>query len=881
MQTSAPPLMGVPVSASKSKTTQKVSNTVAVPSQPMDETLPPPPPPSATNMNKTVLSQAESWQVPVPDMDSQEFDSVSRLRKKSIRRFVLAGCFGVFGLLVVVGLVVVLIQPADKKPAEKDPKGKIPEYLKREPSPKDILIALKEDDVDRMAFACGKLDKMDNDLVQTFPHLAENLSHSNKDMRALVRTALAAVIQSREKQGLPPMGQESVDSLEKILKSTTGEQPFQLFALSQLAKLGPKAAMARGTIGVQLTKEKNEDILLKSVATLSVINSTNSRVDAGLSHLLHHKRADLRLSALQTLMQLNKDGISLNTYLSLCRDEDNRMSRLAFAGTQKYLTGIQDPARKRDAFIEVLQEGKKGDYLNPLVLSSLKELGEMGTKADKAVPAIHSLIEGQKDETVLIAIAGTLGKIGKEKSSALVSLKLLLEQDKTAVKLRALASIAELDKATLSVEQYLKLCRDDEPKVSELANKVLCGYLSEISAREQQVLSFVDVLQKAEQEKALRNVALFSLVELGKLEEDAVLAIKTVSMFLAPNTEEDYLKAAVDCLGKIGRPEKQALTGLKHHLDHKNPLIAAGVLATLIKLDETALSLEEYLNLAKRSGINDGKTRETAIKLICKRLPNVTSEKVPFLRECLKVPDRILRGGTLQTLHRLGKAADKAAPDLPPMLNTFDRELQIRVLKTLQAIGTSKEASAVAKYYNSRLNDVVRSEMLMTLAKLDPSNDTLVREGIPKLLTDLEVSDRLATNAATQQALRKGIAATTLLEIGGPAIAPIINNGLASRWKLRGTLPPTDGKCAARLVAYQLLEELAKRAATEDTIRSAFKSNLDRLNSLFDSQDKRIREFVTKAEKKLGLVKAKKTLYVDTFDTANRVHHAVKKLALR
>jgi len=190
---------------------------------------------------------------------------------------------------------------------------------------------------------------------------------------------------------------------------------------------------------------------------------------------------------------------------------------------------------RADAIDELIKQLKHTD--SDLRREAAKKLGEMGSEAQKAGPALVTAVKGDKDLFVRRFAARALGEVGADPKSAVPALSSLLKEDTKELTEAAIGSLGKMGEAAVpALVQVLKK-QDADPKKKDKGNKKApatpdrtaflrakaVNALGELgSAAKSAVPALIDALKDA----SIRADAATALGNIGPAAKDAVPVLR-------------------------------------------------------------------------------------------------------------------------------------------------------------------------------------------------------------------------------------------------------------------------------------------------------------------------------------------------------------------
>jgi HEAT repeat protein len=337
-------------------------------------------------------------------------------------------------------------------------------------------------------------------------------------------------------------------------------------------------------------------------------------------------------------------------------------------------------------------------------------------------------------------------------------------------------ALADLDTmgpdALRAYPEVVKALTHADAKFHEPATQALTGIAeycqtSNVKPAPPLVADLVAALKSAE--TADRRYALaLTLGALGPAASDAVPAL---SDLVTATNDARIVGAAVKALGKIG--DANAAPALETALRHPDAAVRGQAATALVALGPGSVTVKTLLDLLRSDPSAD--VRAAADKALRAKLPSLTKDDVPPLRDGLKSGKPAVCVYCADAVARLGGQARDAVPELAALLEADDREVRLHAVQALQGVG---EAAQPALPGLERLLSAdkekdrrVSAAAALALLKIDPAAkqdkliDFLVKALKPEAIGDLDDAGAQALAAQCRDAL---------VEIGRPAAKPLV-----------------------------------------------------------------------------------------------------------
>lgn len=247
-------------------------------------------------------------------------------------------------------------------------------------------------------------------------------------------------------------------------------------------------------------------------------------------------------------------GLCLAFLVPAARTDDGDVPRLIEKLSK------DEKAGQRKAAAKALGEmGAKAQLAVPALVKALNDAeSSVRDEAERALtkigePAVVALLPGLKDpdEFVRLRIVSVLGGIGPEAKLALPALETAKNDPSAFVKKAADEAITRIKSDTKSLIAALK-DKDEEKRLAAVKSIALLG------PHAKPLLNELCSVLKSDKSKEVRREASKTLVQLGKDAKDAVPALSSVL-----NDPDDTIKLnALQTLGEIGTDAKSAMPAI-------------------------------------------------------------------------------------------------------------------------------------------------------------------------------------------------------------------------------------------------------------------------------------------------------------------------------
>jgi WD40 repeat protein/HEAT repeat protein len=299
-----------------------------------------------------------------------------------------------------------------------------------------------------------------------------------------------------------------------------------------------------------------------------------------------------------------------------------------------------------------------------------------------------------------------------------------------------------------------------------------------------------------------RYAIVLTLSVIGPAAKDAVPALGEL---LADTEDAKVTATAVKALGTIG--DLRAAGALEKVLRHADAAVRTSATAALVSFGSDAVKLKTFLDLLQNDA--NAEVQALAEKGLRAKLPTLTKDDVPHLREGLKSSKSVVSIFCADVVLKLGAEAKDAVPELIPLLRADDRTVRLHAVRALTAIGeAAKPAASELERLLSGDGDKDRrvgAAAALALIKLDATAkkekliDVLLKGLKPEGVQDLDDPAALALAEQSRD---------VLVEIGKPTTEPLLN-------ATTGTFRGADRlNTEARANVYRVLVKLGKKANT-------------------------------------------------------------------
>ncbi len=445
--------------------------------------------------------------------------------------------------------------------------------------------------------------------------------------------------------------------------------------------------------------------------------------------------------------------------------------------------GLNAASLRADERIEKLIAALN-DPETPVVMSAMRRLGNYGTAAKKALPALSAFLRNGNPEVANQA-ARSLAQIGVASMPELLK---GLKDPVRPVRERSLAALGLIGpEARIALPLVLSNLRSPAPEMRVLAAYALgemgveAGFgvkelgaalrdkNARVRAQASEALGLLGSAALPELTLALTNpdldVRLDALRALGLLLADSRQTVPVLVNALKDDNEK-IRAAAAQSLGRIGQQAKDALPGLVNAVMDQKRAVQIEAFNAVLRIS----ALNNSSVLKELTQIND-RGRWAGAHLQKQFGPKPQAAVKP-LTQMLGSPNSALRLGAVLSLRELGPLAKEALPPLRRLLKDPDKVVRLGVAMTLPQINP-KEKMDINKA-KDRVDD-----LLQELKDQAEKIDTMELVQLHMLVTTLselrgqrsalrEFLDNLASTAdlAEIPALVQGLNVSAQLELG-------------------------------------------------------------------------------------------------------------------
>lgn len=396
---------------------------------------------------------------------------------------------------------------------------------------------------------------------------------------------------------------------------------------------------------------------------------------------------------------------------------------------------------------------------------AIQRLGELGPKADDALPKLRELLANDVSIIKLNAAVAVRQISGCAKESATV-LAMLIRNDEAF----ALSAVWPLEwmgpEAFSAFETIEELSRDPRDNVREAATKILgsFGPTKKLATEGPIAARLSDTSFK------IRVAACLSLLKIGGKREEAVetligivdQVIEKTSAPFKETPQEKLVISAISALGQFGEDAADSLIPVCLHLNSKNVNIRQAAVNTLGKSGIGNEKAIPYLAKAIRD------TETAAVALVhhvvdpgddaAKALGSFGIAALPILLDSLNDPEVVVRIRAARELGRIQEAARQTVGPIMAKLSDPNAGVRLEAIKSLARLGKKANAAApeLTKFLFAAatltsfpsgggigLTESLSSEALQALRSVEATEEQIV----PAILDALDRNQNLTLEA--------------------------------------------------------------------------------------------------------------------------------------
>ncbi|MGO8749112.1 MAG: HEAT repeat domain-containing protein [Thermoguttaceae bacterium] len=507
----------------------------------------------------------------------------------------------------------------------------------------------------------------------------------------------------------------------------------------------------------------------------------------------------------------------------------------------KHVASIDVLGEKGEATPEVFAKLSEGLKSNSALVRAhaAHALGALGSAAKPAAPQLVALVT-DPDQTVRREVVRAMAKIRPGPDVSIPLLTKALDDADPAVRLNALATIAELGKPV--VPFLIRLLKD------ESAGKYACLALADLGPDAAEAVPALIEKLKAEKLPVFRRDVIFALGQIGPAAGPAAPAL--VEALDDPSTAVRL--TAAYALGLIGPQAKAAVPGLEKQSDAPDAVLKIVSAWALVKIkpDDAKLKDKVIALLGDAAGSKEPLARAAAMRALVDLHPS--PEKIlPALRPHLLSADKEVAAEALRTLTGLGQAS---VPALVEALTVLEHRPVVAAVLASMGEGAKEAVPALIEIVKTDKSPESRKEALMALGAIGPA----AKEAVPAAIAALGDRNEKVNYAACFALGRIGpaaIAAEPELKKKLTSADPLFPS--AAAWAIVKIDPKTPD-------APQLVPQLMKaldyhepliRAGTARTLGHlgpVAKEALPALRKLLDDKDENVKKAAAEAIKAIA-----------------------------
>ncbi len=518
-------------------------------------------------------------------------------------------------------------------------------------------------------------------------------------------------------------------------------------------------------------------------------------------------------------------------------------------------------------------------------------VARLGMQADQAVTPLLTLAKEGKDPAVLASVMVALRHIGVRSDETLRLLETHIDNSALAVRDAAALGLVQLAPEKVTSKSLAEFMGRPNKVVSAAAGRLLRQRLSTVTAKDlpelkqglrsparDARLAYIDAVSslKAEGRDAVPELTILVGSSDSEVSTQAIRALDSMDKLVEvtrTSSDSAVLTAALDALKTKALKTDEALAVYQKHLDHVDAGVKLSAAMALLELGPDRLTTDRLTDMM---GWPTEEVRTGAGKLLRKKLATLTPQDMAAVRQGLKSPVREIRLAFIEALGTIKGASAEAVPELTSLLTSTEKDVAIQACWALEKMGKSGEKAVPALVKTVDAADKsIGIAATLALFRIDPANAVLKTKGAQLLVEDLkpDTSNLKAFLANPVQ----GTAALTLLDFGEPGVEPMFQHLMIKNNPVKLPEDQQIEGTASRLLAYELLKKLAKRA-TDTGDRN--------LAAALKKKELTLERFWSKTEKNLALqvpfradLSADvKMLYLNTSVAVDSAHRAIQNM---
>ncbi len=332
---------------------------------------------------------------------------------------------------------------------------------------------------------------------------------------------------------------------------------------------------------------------------------------------------------------------------------------------------------------------------------AIRRLGELGPKADDALPKLRELLAIADSRTKLKAAEAVWHISGNAEESTTALVKLI--RDDEEIGQYTVWTFELMGPAAFSAFEAIEgLSRDPRDKVRETATKILGSFGPKHKLATEAPL----LARLTDTSNDVKIAACLSLMMIdGELEAAVETLISIVDQTIENNSatfrespEENIMISAINALGLFGDEAVDAVLAISLHLNSGDLNVRSSAATGLGKIGPAAEKAIPLLAKAMRD------TESKAVPLVhyvvnpgddaAKALGSIGIAAAPLLLDSLNDPEVVVRIRAARELGRIQEAARQTVGPLTAKLSDLNAEVRLEAIKSLARLG--KNASAAA-----------------------------------------------------------------------------------------------------------------------------------------------------------------------------------------
>ena len=372
-------------------------------------------------------------------------------------------------------------------------------------------------------------------------------------------------------------------------------------------------------------------------------------------------------------------------------------------------------------------------------IAAVRRLGELGTAARPAIPALLGLLRDDGSDEVHNAVVEVLWKIGPDTSAGIVWLRSKLKDPDAAARLHA-AFILGCDRPN-QLLGYVNLQKPwVEQAVAELATAVddkdrLVRWMAVTGIMRNAgpyATGAVHALAHAlgDEDWTIRDKAIIALARIGPPAQAAVHALvaeikrpyeagddEDEELVMRHNDEYSLKSSAAFALGRIGGQAIPELLALLRNPDTRDPAIMAFPFAGAEAVPALAELLED----------RDAGTRCAAAEALGRYGYESGAAAAPALVHALKDKDAEVRRRVVVALSTAGAGSEVSAPALASALKDVDDDVVHTAIFSLGEMGPRAKAAVPALLElgrDEKLHEATRVSAVWAALRIDPASES-------------------------------------------------------------------------------------------------------------------------------------------------------------